>query len=207
MSDYHLPLLPDVFYHIYSRANGQEKLFKNEDNYRFFLSKYALHTSPVVDTFAYCLLPNHFHFLIRCKPFDDIQTYYMKVKEKVELLPSLLPDFMMERFSNWLNSYTKAFNKVNVRKGSLFVDYMRRQQILEEEQLRATTFYIHHNPVHHGLSRSVKEWNWSSYKSFFSSGATALQRTTALQWFDGLDGFKAYHAEAVHLEQAVVTEG
>src|SRR3954467_5992335 len=120
MADYHHRINEDSLYHIYSRANGQEKLFKNQDNYRFFLEKYHFHLSPVIDTFAWCLLPNHFHFLVRSRSFEVIQTYYTKVKGKSPLLPDVLPEFMMERFSNWLNSYTKAFNKVYSRKGSLF---------------------------------------------------------------------------------------
>jgi REP element-mobilizing transposase RayT len=206
MPDCHQPLLPDSFYHIYSRAIGQEKLFNCEDNYRFFLSKYTFHTSAVVKTFAYCLLPNHFHFLIRCRSFEDIQAYYQEKKEKALLSPELLPDFIMERFSNWLNSYSKAFNKVNNRKGSLFIDYMRRQPV-PTSQLCATTFYIHHNPVHHRYVGSFMDWNWSSYKSLLSRGETALQRTEVLDWFNGIEGFTLYHAQTAHLEQAVVTEG
>ena len=69
MPDYHIPLLPDKTYHIFSRAIGKEKLFLEDENHKFFLRKYKLHISPVADTFAYTLLPNHFHFLIRIKVF------------------------------------------------------------------------------------------------------------------------------------------
>ncbi len=64
MPDYHIPLLPDHMFHVLSRAVGKEKLFLEDENYRFFLEKYKLHVSPVADTFAYNLLPNHFHFLV-----------------------------------------------------------------------------------------------------------------------------------------------
>ena len=54
-------------YHVYNRANGNEKLFLLDHNYRFFLKKYEEYISPFVDTFCYCLMPNHFHFLIKIK--------------------------------------------------------------------------------------------------------------------------------------------
>lgn len=206
MANYHQPINADSFYHIYSRANGNEKLFKNEDNYLFFLGKYKFHITPVTDTFAWCLLPNHFHFLIKSKSFNDIETYYKTVKGKSELSPELFPEFMMERFSNWLNSYTKAFNKVNARKGSLFMDYMRRVPVLEDEQFGATIFYIHKNPVHHGLVEQIEDWKWSSYKSFFSKSETLLQRTKVLEWFQGIEAFESYHKQPVYLKKAVAAE-
>jgi putative transposase len=65
MPDYFIPLLPDRTYHVFSRANGCDKLFLDENNYKFFLGRFKIHISPIADTFAYNLLPNHFHFLIR----------------------------------------------------------------------------------------------------------------------------------------------
>ena len=80
MPDYHIPIQPDRVYHIFSRAIGKEKLFLEEENYVFFLKRYKLHISPVADTFAYNLLPNHFHFLIRIKTLDEIKSHFLEVK-------------------------------------------------------------------------------------------------------------------------------
>ncbi|HRP60464.1 MAG TPA: transposase, partial [Vicingus sp.] len=52
------------YYHIYNRANGSEKIFLNEENYLFFLQKYIEYIHPIAETYCYCLMPNHFHFLI-----------------------------------------------------------------------------------------------------------------------------------------------
>ncbi len=110
---YHIPLLPDKTYHLFNRAVGDEKLFKSHDNYMYFLKKYAAHTGEVCDTWSYCLLPNHFHLLIRIKPLTIIKEQYklFKRREPPEYDSVALADFIMERFSNWLNGYTKAFNK------------------------------------------------------------------------------------------------
>ena len=61
------PLAYNCYYHIYNRGNNRENLFKQDRNYRYFLKLYAKHIEPIADTFAYCLLPNHFHLLVRIK--------------------------------------------------------------------------------------------------------------------------------------------
>lgn len=68
-----LPLSEGHYYHIYNRANGSEKIFRQKDNYRFFLDKYKQYVSPIAETYAYCLMPNHFHFLIRIKGEKEIR--------------------------------------------------------------------------------------------------------------------------------------
>jgi len=113
MPDYHIPLLPDKVYHIFSRAIGTEKLFLEEENYKFFLKKYKLHVSPVADTLAYNLLPNHFHFLVRIKPLEEIKSHFSAIKANKSVDIEKVPEFIMERFGNLLNSYTKSFNKRN----------------------------------------------------------------------------------------------
>ena len=81
MPDYHIPLFPDKIYHIFSRAIGKEKLFLEDENYKFFLKKFKLHISPVADTFAYNLLPNYFHFLIRIKSLEETKITSRRLKE------------------------------------------------------------------------------------------------------------------------------
>ena len=58
------------YYHIYNRGNNREDIFIQERNYRYFLRLYAKHIEPMADTYAYCLLRNHFHFLVRIKDLD-----------------------------------------------------------------------------------------------------------------------------------------
>ena len=76
MKDYHIPLFPDGLYHILNRANGDEPLFKQEGNYSYFLQKYTQHISPIAQTLAWCLLPNHYHFLVRIKSGAVIKEKY-----------------------------------------------------------------------------------------------------------------------------------
>ncbi len=153
MPDYHIPLLPGEKYHVFSRAVGNETLFLTEENYRFFLSRFHHYISPVADTYGYCLLSNHFHFLIQIKE-TSLLIHWLQKQVAIEQLPALI----MRQFSKLPNSYAKSFNKMQSRKGALFMDYLRRVHIETDEQLAATIYYIHKNPVHHGYCRSMKEW-------------------------------------------------
>jgi putative transposase len=56
---------PERFYHIYNRACGFEKLFLSDSNFRFFLERFADDLKGYVSLYAYCLMPNHFHFLVK----------------------------------------------------------------------------------------------------------------------------------------------
>jgi REP-associated tyrosine transposase len=206
MPDYHIPLFPDHSYHILGRAIGSEKIFKQEMNYPFLLKKYYNHIFPIADTFGYCLLPNHFHFLIRVKSMLEVEYYYNKMKPRKIFYPEIVSDFIMERFSNWLNSYTKAFNKTYDRQGSLFIDYLRRDEIQNNEQLGATIFYVHKNPVHHSYCKFMEKWRWSSYNTMLSNSKTLLLRNEVLELFGGKDGFIRYHQQPAYLKNAIIVE-
>ena len=115
---------PDTYYHIFNHAVGTENLFRSDDNFRYFLKKYHAYTTDIWETFAYCLMPNHFHFLVRIKNYRELQQL-PKFKEDVHL-------FTMQRFSNFLNGYAKAYNIKNNRKGALFIDKTRRTRVNDD---------------------------------------------------------------------------
>jgi putative transposase len=67
-------LEPGEIYHLYNHAVGDDNLFRQEENYHYFLQKYAELLTPIFDTYAYCLLPNHFHLLIHVKDLPSLRT-------------------------------------------------------------------------------------------------------------------------------------
>ena len=207
--DYYQPLLAGEKYHIVSRATGSEKLFTEPENYRFFLQRFDKYISPVATIFAYALLPNHFHFLVEIKPYDDLLELYKRLKPETytpEEDNNWQPEFVMQHFSNLLNSYTKSFNKRNSRKGALFMDYLRRVQIKTDEQFFATLFYIHKNPVHHGLCKKMEDWKWSSYISILSNAPTKIERQKLIAHFGTAEQFIAFHDQPIYLKNAVAIE-
>ncbi len=199
MNDYHQPLLPNETYHLFSRAVGNEKLFLSDDNYLFFLQKLKQHTFSVCDFYCYTLIPNHFHMLAKIKEEAPIIEHFQEVKKKkFQPLENDISDFIMERFSNFLNSYTKAFNKVNKRKGALFMDYLKRSKVNESSDFTSFIWYVHKNAVHHQLVKSVGDWKYDSYHSLISNAPTSLLRKDVMEWFGNKEEFIKFHQQTIH---------
>ena len=201
MNQYHQPLLPEQTYHLFSRAVGNEKLFLSAENYLFFLKKLKQHTSTVCDLYAYSLLPNHFHLLAKIKQEDEVgKQFEIMKKTKFNPLQHDLCDFIMERFSNFLNSYSKAFNKANKRKGALFMDYLRRSIVNNSGDFTSYVWYVHKNAVHHKLVNSIGAWKYDSYQSLISEAPTALLRNELMDWFGSKEAFIKFHQQTVDLK-------
>src|SRR5947207_891834 len=101
MPDYTAILKPGFFYHLYNRANGNEKLFYTTENFRYFLQKYTHYIHPVADTFCYCLMPNHFHFIARIKSEAEL----LNLTGFQNLSGLKLEARITKQFSNFFNSY------------------------------------------------------------------------------------------------------
>jgi len=203
--DYQIPLVADGVYHIFTHAVGTENLFRQQENYRFFLEKYSMHVLPVADTYAYCLLPNHFHLLVKIKQLPQIQELHL-LKKKTELTAENESPFIVKQLSNFLNSYAKSYNSMFGRRGALFLDFIRRVEVKSAEQFTNTLHYVHKNPVHHGFCKSVADWKWSSYHSLLSNKPTMLLRQEVIDWFGNVDNFYAFHQQPVDLKHASIIE-
>lgn len=180
-------LQPGQYYHIFNRGNNREDLFREERNYRYFLQLYARHVHPIADTFAYCLMPNHFHLLVR-----------IKETPQVSVTGGVLKIFKpSQHFSNLFNTYTKAINKAYGRTGSLFEERFGRIPVTSERYMMNLIFYIHFNPQKHGFVTDFRDWQWSSYHALRSKGNTKLSRNQVLDWFDDVMQFEAFHSRMV----------
>ena len=191
-------LAPDSYYHIYNRANGSEQLFLNDGNYRFFLQKYTEYILPIAHTYCYCLMPNHFHFLIKLKSESELKET-LKTTKDLQGFKNLeglldLEKSISNRFSNFFNAYAKAFNKQNNRKGSLFMHPYKRKKIASQNYLHKIVQYIHFNPVEANLCKKIHEWKYSSYKSLISDSTTELKRNEVIEWFNDIENFKFIHS-------------
>ncbi|NJL14554.1 MAG: hypothetical protein HC913_17165 [Microscillaceae bacterium] len=185
-------LQPSCYYHIYNRGIDGTNLFREEKNYPFFLQKYVLHLSEVVDTFAYCQLKNHFHLLIRVKDIEAIRPLIENKTFKSEGLHSV-EHLVSKKFANLFNSYTQSFNKVYGRTGSLFETPFRRKHIGHDAYLYRVIAYIHQNPQHHGFVSDFRAYEYSSYHSLLSHKSTRLRREDVLALFQGSDNFVSEH--------------
>ena len=173
--DYHIPLYKDHLYHVYNRGNGKEQIFFNEGNYDYFLRQYHKYTAELLDTFAYCLLSNHFHLLLRPKVNN--------------------PDLISEQFRKFFIAYSMAINKQEKRKGNLFQRAFKRKIIEDEKYFYSSVYYIHSNPVHHGIIKDLTTYRFSSFNSLIGNKETKLCRNEVLEWFGGKKNFIEFHTE------------
>jgi REP element-mobilizing transposase RayT len=183
-------LEPEYYYHIFNHANGSENLFNCEENYNYFMKKYDLHISPVAETYSYCLMPNHFHILIRIKDESQLIRVFPKFKTLEKLEQN---NFISKQFANFFSSYTQSFNKKYNRKGSLFIKNFQRKKIISEQYLKQAIVYVHQNPVHHKFAKNPEDWKYSSYNAFFSSKLTSIRKNEVINLFNDLQNFKDYH--------------
>jgi REP element-mobilizing transposase RayT len=213
-------LLGGEFYHIYNCGINGMDLFRESENYEHFLNLMDKYILPVAEIFAWVLMRNHFHLLVRIKenvrykysladrdPKDD--TWFDEHKwETFDLSLNLSTSEAVEsvkspnnvkfpnpnlHFSHLFNSYSKYFNKRFTRHGGLFERRFERKRVGNVRYLKRIILYIHNNPVHHQFSTHPAEYPWSSYLTCISVKPTRLQRDAVLGWFDSETNFRYLH--------------
>ncbi|MCK5079539.1 MAG: transposase, partial [Bacteroidales bacterium] len=158
------PLECGKYYHIYNRGNNYENIFNENSDYKHFLNIYDVYISPIADTYAWCLMKNHFHILVRIKEEKEIgylnsknsksedpsikwETYNVENPDK-ELIKKPVP---IQQFKHLFNAYSRWFNIRHNRRGSLFEKNYERKLINNQKQFTNLIVYIHNNPVKHGF--------------------------------------------------------
>jgi len=180
--------------HIYNRGNNREKIFHNEQDYKAFVFRiglalgfegkelnHQLSSQPysrirITGTrkgkfklHAFCLMPNHFHFLIEQCGDVPISNIISKI----------------------CASYAKYINKKYKRVGHVFQDKFKAVLIESNEQLMWTCAYIHMNAVKDGVVKYPDEYTWSSYNDYTSDRNLPVVNTDFLiSLFGDLNGFK-----------------
>lgn len=164
-------------YHIYNRGNNRQPIFFKPDNYLYFLEKIRKFVLPHCDILAYCLMPNHFHFLIS----SDNRTVVTK------LIGSQNRNILSEGIRNLLQTYTKAINKQNNSTGSLFQQNTKAKCLSKGSNSYdyICMNYIHQNPLKAKLVKRMEDWDYSSFKDYcdFRNG-TLCNKKLAAQLFD-----------------------
>ena len=122
------------YYHLYNRGNDRQPIFFGRGNYLFFLKRIHTYLVPCMDMIAYCLMPNHYHLLVRINDGD--------VSHAMQLLAL---------------SYTMAVNKQRDRVGALFQGAFRSRHVDRDEYLVHLSRYFHLNPVRAGLAEQPEE--------------------------------------------------
>lgn len=136
---------------------------------------------PIAHIYAYCLLKNHFHLVLRLKDEEFL------TKDQIEK-PYLA-------FSNCFNAYSKAINKKYNRTGSLFQEHLKRKRITDEDSLIRLIIYVHLNPFKHQFTDNFRSYPYSSYKAYISNQPTNISREYILELFGGKENLEFAHNE------------
>jgi REP element-mobilizing transposase RayT len=177
-------------YHIYNRGNNSETLFRRQRDFAHFLLLCVRYLTGCFDIYAFCLMGNHFHFLVRVATDEEWRARMLLGRDS-ETWQAYDPS---RRLADVFSSYAKSINHSAERTGSLFEKPFRRKLVDSPLQLMATVRYIHRNPANHGFVEDFRDWRWSSFHLLVDDLITPLQRAQVLSWFGGLENFVAVHA-------------
>ena len=157
------------FYHIYNRGNDKQTIFFQERNYDFFLQKVDKYITPNADLTAWCLMPNHFHFLIQA---SEASTKI--VKEKPIQINALTEGIRL-----LLSSYTNAIQKQESTTGNLFQQKTKFKCV--DEYLSTAFHYIHQNPWRAKLVNRLEDWKWSSLPEYLGHSTQLCKQEIAYE--------------------------
>ena len=152
------------FYHVYNRGNRKQQIFLNYEDYERFLNKILEYKKKSgVNILAFCLMPNHFHFLIQ------------------QSSPNAISKFL----SDLCNSYSRYFNTKYETVGGLYQGRFKAKKVDKDEYLIHVSRYIHLNPVElFGPSKNLVNnslaYKWSSLRYYLSSSKNEIVDTNII---------------------------
>jgi REP element-mobilizing transposase RayT len=180
-----IPLFPGEHYHVFNRGINKARVFFDPDNFEYFVRLCEKYIAPSADIYAYCLIANHYHLLVRMREGRTVRPLPGHSDKQAQI--------WSQPFSNMFNAYTKAINTRYSRTGALFQRTFHRRRITTPSQLLYLVRYIHLNPQAHGVVEDFREWPYSSYCALRSSTRTWLDRNAVMEWFGNSVQFEEFH--------------
>jgi putative transposase len=182
-------LEPGYFYHIYNKGNNSHKVFFNRENYLFFLRKMKEFISPFASIVSWCLMPNHFHWVVFIKKdVIKLDQYPFETGHPTQSRVTSTSRTINQSIGILLASYNRAIQKQEKLTGSLFQKRTKAKPLVDEikiepsywntafgaqinisegqSYLKTCVEYIHQNPVYSGLVNSAEDWEFSSLRDY-----------------------------------------
>lgn len=168
----------DIYYHVYNRGNRKQQVFLQNRDYERFLEKVVEYKRKFpVTILSYCLMPNHFHFLIQQTEINAISRL----------------------FSNLCNSHSKYFNIKYETVGSLYQGRFKAKRIEKDEYLVHLSRYIHLNPadffsfVGKDTFNQIASYKWSSLPAYLAGkGNEIVDTNPILSYFSSKNPVEDY---------------
>jgi len=184
---------PNQLYHVYNRGNNKIPIFFNEKNYFFFLNKVRSEWLKFCEIFCYCLMPNHFHFMLLAKPEGcDLLFRNGKICDLQNLSKAI---------GKTLSSYTQAINIQNNTTGNLFQKKTKAKCLTEipidaidfapPEYLVNCFHYVHDNPHKSGLVKNLPDWphsSWPDYYGYRNDDLCSKEKAIKILGLPAIDG-------------------
>ena len=164
---------PGNYFHVYCRGNEKRNIFQSDDDYQRFIDKMSEYkTIHQVSIICYCLMPNHFHLILRQNSKQTLFLYMHRLKV----------------------SYSMYFNKHYKRVGHLFEGRFKAKLINKDAYLLHLSRYIHLNPVRIlGVITGIENYFWSSYLEYSNRSNTKIcDKDIILKQFKTTDNYMAY---------------
>ncbi len=177
-------LIPGNIYHIYNRGINGTNIFMEKRNYYYFLAKYCQYCSTILETYAYALLQNHFHLLVKIN--ENVPGKKTTGAKVIELNAS-------RQLSHFFNSYAQSFNKAYKRHGTLFEQPFRRKHVDNDTYYTSLIYYIHLNPQRHQFVDDFRDWEFTSWHTIIHNKSSFIAKDRVIHWFGTIENFKNVH--------------
>ncbi len=186
----------DGIYHVYNRTVDRKPMFTSSENYAYFIRQFDKYLSNYIKIYAYNLLGNHFHFMIKVNDLTDFTTFQKLSNLELHNEQKTTHDIVSHQFKKFFQSYAMAFNKEQNRIGTLFQTPFKRVRVENENYLRELACYINTNAQKHSLVKDFRDWKWSSYHNTISNKDTKLLKEELIGYFGDIDNFEYCHFES-----------
>jgi len=197
-----VPIEQGNYYHIYNRVAGKGNLFRANEDFTEFIERYVYYLYPCLQTFAWCLLNNHFHAMIRIRTHEEQAILYREMAEGFQsnefhgkLDPKVKPYNASRQLSHLMNSYTRYFNKKYDRSGTLIEGPLKRKKVVDQSNFYHLICYIHRNPIHHRIAKTYTDYEYCTYLDFLTDKETFVEREYVVNGFGGEMNFIQAHEE------------
>ncbi len=187
------PFITGQYYHLYNRGLSKQNIFRTTRDYSHFIQtffyyqiqnpkpKFSLYrksslfkidpSKKIVDIICYCLMPNHFHLLVKQVQENGISEF-------------------MRKFSH---SYTKYWNIKNNHQGPLLQAMFKAVLVETDEQLLHLSRYIHLNPLVSSVIQDLNMYPWSSYLSYLDPDNTQhIAKNEILEFFNSAKDYEKF---------------
>lgn len=151
----------DQWYHVYNRGCNKQQLFFEDRDFERFLKNISRYQEqfPSIEIGVWCMLPNHFHFLIRSPSSSSNSTKYGEKQSSNLDIPKFMQK-LQQAYAMFFN--TKYGDKVKKgQKAPVFEGRFGAREITDDEYLEQVAQYIRDNAVHHELVENVEDWVWA----------------------------------------------